>query len=102
VESRDTHNIPSWRENAVTSRPEGKASKGMVDIWVGKSSIRRKGEKTVALYSITYFLITKNVPDPPWNCLTLGESMARKTKIVLLLCSKKRSKAADKLINHQE
>lgn len=57
-----THNIPSWRENAVTSRPEGKASKGMVDIWVGKSSKRRKGEKTAALYSITHFLITRSGP----------------------------------------
>jgi hypothetical protein len=32
VESKETHSIPSWREHAIISRPEGKANKGMMDI----------------------------------------------------------------------
>lgn len=31
------------------SRPGGKASKGIMDIWVGKHSVRRKGERTTVL-----------------------------------------------------
>ena len=34
-----------------------------------------------------------------WNCLNSGESIAPITIFVLLLCSKKRSQAADKLIS---
>ena len=63
VESRETHNLPSWWDNEVILRPEGKANKEMMDIWVGKSSMRRKGERTVVLYSITYSSITKSEPD---------------------------------------
>jgi hypothetical protein len=37
-----------------------------------------------------------------WNCLEFGENRAKRTKIALLLCSKKRSEVADKLINHQD
>src|SRR2546428_6689365 len=81
VESRDTHSTPSSFEHAVTSRPEGKASKGMMDIWAGKSSMRRKGERTVVLYSTTYYLITKSAPDPQnggiYRCRVIGRGAAR-------------------------
>jgi len=64
TESTDTHNIPSWREHAVSFKPTGKASKGMMDIWVGKHSMKREDERTIVLYFITSFLITRSVPDP--------------------------------------
>lgn len=64
VESRDPHSLPSWGETEVTSRPGGRARKGLMNIWVGKSSMRRKGERTVVLYSITHYPITKNEPEP--------------------------------------
>jgi hypothetical protein len=48
----------------VISRPEGKASKGMMDIWIGKNSMRRIGGRTIVLYSITHSMITKRVPEP--------------------------------------
>jgi len=44
--------------------PEGKANKGMMDIWVGKHSMRRNGERTSVLYFITLGSITKSEPDP--------------------------------------
>jgi len=43
--------------------PEGKANKGMMDIWVGKHSMRRNGERTIVLYFITFGSITKSEPD---------------------------------------
>jgi len=43
--------------------PEGKANKGMMDIWVGKHSMRRNGERTVVLSFITLGSITKSEPD---------------------------------------
>jgi hypothetical protein len=43
--------------------PEGKANKGMMDIWVGKHSMRRNGERTSVLYFITLGSITKSEPD---------------------------------------
>jgi hypothetical protein len=43
--------------------PEGKANKGMMDIWVGKHSMRRNGERTIVLYFITLGSITKSEPD---------------------------------------
>jgi hypothetical protein len=46
--------------------PEGKANKGMMDIWVGKHSMRRNGERTIVLYFITLGSITKSEPD---SCL---------------------------------
>ena len=43
--------------------PEGKANKGTMDIWVGKHSMRRNGERTIVLYFITFGSITKSEPD---------------------------------------
>jgi hypothetical protein len=54
VERRNTHTFPSWEEHAVISRPEGKANKGVADMWVEKHSMRRKDEKTFVLYFITH------------------------------------------------
>jgi hypothetical protein len=42
---------------------EGKANKGTMDIWVGKHSMRRNGERTLVLYFITFGSITKSEPD---------------------------------------
>jgi hypothetical protein len=64
VESRDTHSVPSWEETEVNSGPGGRARKGMIDIWVGKNSMRRKCERTVVLHFTTHDPITKSVPDP--------------------------------------
>ena len=48
----------------MITKPEGKASKGWMDIWVGKTPCREKMKEQVASYSITYSMITKSVPDP--------------------------------------
>jgi hypothetical protein len=49
--------------------PEGKANKAMMDIWVGKHSMRRNGERTIVLYFITLSSITKSEPDRKYKHL---------------------------------
>jgi glycosyltransferase involved in cell wall biosynthesis len=38
----------------VISRPDGKANKGVMDIWVEENSVGRKDEKTFIFHSITH------------------------------------------------
>jgi hypothetical protein len=55
--------MPSSFEHAVISRPEGKANKGMVNIWVGKNSVKKQVKERLFSSLSHLSLITKSVPD---------------------------------------
>src|SRR5436305_10479670 len=56
--------LPSRFEHPMTSRPEGKAKKGMRDIWIGNTPCEEKVKNACSLFYHTSYPITESEPEP--------------------------------------